>query len=229
MSCPSTSGPLRAVMVALPGEAGRLRRKSAASTRLYVCGIGALRARAGAEQAIRDGCQMLVSWGCAAGLDPKMRSGDLLLVHRVWTSDPQPLVVEPLVLNEMARALPRDMTWQRGDLAETSKLLHTPADKHRLWCRTGAHLADMETAAIATAAERAGVPWAAIRVVVDEAGDAIGHAISQSINSRGHVAISRMAWELARAPGQIPDLMRLASAFRRTRAVLDRAASALAW
>ena len=78
---------------------------------------------------------------------------------------------------------------------------------------TGAAAVDMESLAVAEVAAAHGLPFLAVRVIVDTAGDALPAAVLAATRS-GRVHIGRLIGALALAPAQIPGLLRLAQRYR---------------
>ena len=68
------------IITALESEADCLGRSHKCSDLLnFVSGIGSVAAARASSRAIEAGCDMLVSYGYAGALDPKLRAGDLLI------------------------------------------------------------------------------------------------------------------------------------------------------
>ena len=58
---------------------------------------------------------------------------------------------------------------QQGILMTTRHIVSDPASKAELRGKSGACAVDMETAGIAEAADETGLPWVAVRAIVDRA------------------------------------------------------------
>ena len=107
-----------------------------------------------------DPPRLVISAGYAGALRPDLRVGDLVLGENF--SDPGLLAV--------AHALLADEPRHIGGLVTQPAVAETAAAKEALHAATGALAVDMETAWIAEACARAGVPLLALRVVSDAAG-----------------------------------------------------------
>ena len=71
----------------------------------------------------------------------------------------------------------------------------------------------MESSAVAQVAESYGVPFIAVRVIVDTARDAIPPAVAGASHA-GKVRLGRLILGLLRSPAQIGSLLRLARRYR---------------
>jgi adenosylhomocysteine nucleosidase len=83
---------------------------------------------------------LVIGAGFAGGLDPALRVGDTLVAE-----------------------------FSAGAILSRPDPIETPAEKAAVFRESGARLVDMETAAIAAACERAGVPFVGVRAVSDSA------------------------------------------------------------
>jgi adenosylhomocysteine nucleosidase len=87
-------------------------------------------------------------------------------------------------------------------------------DKADLFKRLGTVAVDMESAAIGAVAEQHQLPFIAVRVVVDSAGDALPRAVTAAADNEGHLQIWRLIGALALAPNELAPLIRLARRYR---------------
>jgi adenosylhomocysteine nucleosidase len=88
-----------------------------------------------------------------------------------------------------------------------------PADKRAARRATGACAVDMESSAIAQVAEAHGVPFIAVRVIVDTARDGIPQAVAGASRA-GKLRMGRLIFGLMRSPLEIASLLRLARRYR---------------
>jgi adenosylhomocysteine nucleosidase len=237
------------IVVALPAEARTLRaaRRAAGAAvaegadggRLLVrvSGVGARAARAASEALIAGGARALVSWGIAAGLDEGVVPGTLVLAERI--------VAEPIVADaaadgslapraglaaadiatvapwadRVAARLGSVVPIVRGSIACPARALRTTADKRAL-AATGAVAADMESAAVAEVARRAGVPWLIVRAVADGVDVPVPMSVIQAIDDDGRLRWTRLGARLTRHPRDVARLPALARGFRAALATL---------
>jgi len=210
------SGPGRriGIIVALAVEAETL---PAPVTERYVVvktGMGAERAYRGARELIRARVGGLVSWGTAVALSPALNTGDLVVPEAVC--DQEGRRYEPDT-ELQARITPQIRP--SGLLGEASTPLCTLEQKLRFTKLHGAVAADMETAAIAKAARAAGIPFAVVRVVVDDLSSEIPPWVLRAIHPDGRARVPALTRGLLLSPpGDLAHLWRLG---RRLRTALE--------
>lgn len=173
MSAPAPSADL-GVVVALPIEAGSFglghRRAGDCAAfdwgMLAIAGLGFERAGDAARKLVERGARALLSWGVAGGLSPALSPGDLLLPQRViadqneWETDPD--------LRARLRRVLGGHALEGGDLHCSRAPVASVEEKKALAAR-GMLAVDMESAAVAAAAQRAGIPFVAVKAICDPA------------------------------------------------------------
>ncbi len=85
-------------------------------------------------------------------------------------------------------------------VVESSTIVTTPADKRALQLSSGADLVDMESFTFASLAEEAGLRWAVVRGVSDDAHTVCPAEIAQFIDARGHLRVGPICSALLRKP-----------------------------
>lgn len=185
-----------AVTFALPQESREFRELLAGSgmrgrVRVSHSGAGPVAASRHAEMLLSDRPEMLIATGFAGGLDPSLRTGEIVIATNY--SDP--------ALLARARVVPGA---HAGALASVEAPVESVADKRALALETGATAVDMETASVAAACARCGVPLLAIRVISDAAGEALPVPFAVWFDlARQRPRPSRLVAFLARHPGRI--------------------------
>lgn len=185
---------------------------------LCVAGMGAARATAAARAL--HGATAFVSWGVAAGLDPALGAGTVIIAWQVvhpGAIDCEPPDAAQTVAQAWAERL-RERLQGRvatalGRLAATDHILGTVANKQTL-ARTGALGADMESAAIAQVAQSAGIPWIAVRAIVDPANVVLPPNVLLAVDIVGRVRPTRLLASLVQHPRECLQLPALARGFR---------------
>jgi adenosylhomocysteine nucleosidase len=215
------------VVTGLQREADALRRSFGAATPPIVCsGADPGRAAAGATELASGGCDLLVSFGFAAGLQASLAAGDIVLADRVLTVEGNAYATDAAARSHLAQALDRHgWRWQGGGVAGVERVLASPADKREVARRTGAVAADMESGAIAAAA--AGLPFIVLRVVADPATRAVPSSILAALAGDGRLRAGALLAGLLRRPGEIAQLAALIGDGARVGPALRRAAVVL--
>ena len=111
-----------------------------------------------------------------------------------------------------------------GTVAEADGVLKDANDKLRLHNLSGALIADMESAAIAEACQKAGLRLLVVRAVSDRMAARIPACALAGVDANGDVNVARCLVNLLLAPGDLLALMRVARGFRDACATLSRVA-----
>jgi len=191
---------------------------------ICVSGMGAANAARAAAALLHDGARRLISWGVAGALTAELKAGALILPEAVISSAGQEFAIDTAWRERLIRCL-NDVTIAGGRLTESANVLSTTADKHALHARTSAIAVDMESAAVAAAAARAGIPFLAIRAILDEVDGRVPAAAINAVGERGNLDAVRLIRSLAANPRQLRDLIHLARGMRAAQATLKRVAA----
>lgn len=138
---------------------------------LIQAGMGADRARAAVLDASRR-FSLGAAWslGFAGGLAEGLAPGDLLcppVVLRDAAGQPESLPAAPAQAAVIAALQAASLPLRSGSLLTVSLPLRTPGAKRAAHSRTGAVAVDMEATGVAEAARGLGIPWLALKAVVD--------------------------------------------------------------
>jgi adenosylhomocysteine nucleosidase len=231
------------IVVALPEEVVTLTSKRIdkghcvfiSDKILVACaGMGQANAAAAAELLIAKGATRLMSWGCAAALEPSLQAGDLTLPDRLLDTDNKEIRVNPDWLDHAKTVFAAAFSNYRiqpglhtGLLTESDTVVTTGKAKKELHAFTGALALDMESSAVAKAAQKHGLPFLAIRAIADTAGMGLPEAVVYATNADGEVAIGKLLGYLALHPAQLPSLIKLGLYFNKAKETLKQAAERL--
>jgi adenosylhomocysteine nucleosidase len=188
-------------------------------------GIGAAAARRAAASLIADGVGALVSWGFAAGLDPALAAGTLIISQQLEPALPAtPAAPDSSLWAERLAARLRDrVPLLRGTIACPNHVVRTAEEKRALGA-SGAVAADMESAAVAAAAADAGIPWLALRVLVDTVDIIVPESVAVAIDAQGRFGMTRFLRAMIHHPMDLARLPALSSAYRRAMRTLETVA-----
>lgn len=147
-----------------------------------------------------EGVKALVSFGIGGGLDPSLKVGDVVRATRV--ASPAGRFGTP----------GGPLVWG------SDRIVGDPQAKADLHARTGAVLVDMESHAVAMAAQAAGLPFIILRAVSDDARTALPDGLNSAVAPDGSSRlVPILAW-LIRHPSRLPKLIELG---RNTERALD--------
>jgi nucleoside phosphorylase len=180
--------------------------------------MGGAAAAAAARRLVLAGATGLASFGMAGGLDPTLICGAVLLPEEVAPVDGVGSGAGGSATSREWRerlraALPAACIACGGKLLTSDRPIGRPGAKHDAWRRTAAAAVDMESDAIAQVAGQAGVPFIALRVIVDTASDELPAAVLAA-SGGGQVRIGRLLAGLLRSPRDLGPLVRLSARYR---------------
>ncbi len=205
------------------GPAARRRGELAAladGTLVAVTGIGGASAARGARTLVEEGCGALASWGLAGGLDPALACGAILLPEEVTLDGGSSLRTAPAWRERIVRSLEAHRPVRQDRLLTSVRALGTVADKSAAFRITGASAVDMESFAVAEVAAAHGLPFVAVRVIVDTAGDELPAALVGAADASGQLSIARLLRSMVLRPASIATLLRLARRYGAARGSL---------
>ncbi len=142
----------------------------------------------------------VISFGVAGGLDPTLKSGDLVVATEVMAGDTRWLAGLTLS-DELLASIPLGgRRVIRAGLAGVEQVIAARAGKAALRSETGAAAVDMESHIAAAYAAEAGLPFAALRVISDPAGRALPALAMAAIKPNGDIDLRKVLRGLARNP-----------------------------
>lgn len=186
----------------------------AGGTLRAVSGMGCAAAGMAARRLVEAGATALVSWGMAGGLDPDLPAGAICLPREVVAPDGMRFATAFPWRETLTAAVASCRPVTSGVLLTSPHPIAGVAAKAQARHETGAVAVDMESSAVAEVAAASHVPFMAVRVIVDTAQDAIPSSVTVAAGESGQVRIARLLLGLARSPGDIVALIRLARRYR---------------
>lgn len=218
-----------AVIVALGVERAALCSRIERDLPLGVIqsGPGPARAARAATAALASGACGLLSFGLAGALRAELEPGAVLLPRRVRSVEGASFEADREWHAELAAGVRSlGLAPALDDLLSVPAAITSVAEKAEAGAG-GAAAADMESAAIAAVAARAGARFVALRVVVDAAGDELPADVERWIDERGERRIGA-ALSAALNPKEWRGLWTLARRYRAARHTLVRLAPIIA-
>lgn len=173
-------------------------------------GASSDRANIAARTSIAAGCDGLVSFGLAGGLDPVLPSGSLVVADAVICADGSKIQTDRSWVDGIKAVLEvNNIPYVVGGILGLDEIAFLPETKRSLFEGTGALCVDMESHAVVHAASMEAIPFLALRVVADTASDEIPRAASQALAPDGGVQMGTLALALAKNPAGIPGFLKL--------------------
>jgi adenosylhomocysteine nucleosidase len=171
---------------------------------------------------IAQGATALMSWGYAAALDERLTDGCLVLPERIIGASGESYPVDSQWHERLYLVSAFKLSVWTGAVVESENVVATAAEKIALNERTGAAAVDMESAAHARAAAERGLPYVAVRAIVDTASTGIPEAVLQARDAQGGIDVGKLLGA-CRKPADWIQVARLAAQFRAAQKTLRRA------
>jgi len=187
--------------------------KIAEQVMLIVSGMGPQQASDAAQQLLQQGATALLSWGTAAALDPTLDSGTLYIPTSVVDIDGTAYPTDERWRSQLLSELTDTVELACGDLTTNASVITTPAEKQLIFKHNGCRALDMESAAIAAQAQSGGLPFVAIRAIVDSADMTLPHSVLTAVDSDGKPNIIKLLVSLLFHPQDWRPLIRLSKGF----------------
>jgi adenosylhomocysteine nucleosidase len=157
----------------------------------------------------------VISFGVAGGLDPSLRSGDVVVATEVLAGDTRWLAGLTLNEDEIANVALGRRRVVRGGLAGVEDVVVARDGKAALRSETGAAAVDMESHIAAAYAAEAGLPFAALRVISDPASRELPELARSAIKPNGDIDLRKVLRGLARNPMSLRALVSTGIDFNR--------------
>ncbi len=158
----------------------------------------------------------VISFGVAGGLDPSLKSGDVVVADEVMAGDNRWLAGFALnddLIGSLTVGLGRRVV--RGGLAGVEDVVVAQASKTALRNETGAAAVDMESHIAAAYAAESGLPFAALRVISDPADRALPALARNAIKPNGDIDLRMILRGVVRNPRTLRALVSTGIDFNR--------------
>ena len=195
----------------MASEAAGIRRAlpaagNAADATLDIAGIGRQNIAAAVARAAAGGAHAIITAGFGGALDPSLRTGDLHIASEFRIPNPpnaRPILSDARLAAQLRAASPD----ASAGPSVTVAALAQPEYKSALWQAGAGITVNMEDYWAAAAAADAGIPFAAVRAVLDTAGQALPEYLADGASS---IRPARIAATLPIHLKRAPELARLA-------------------
>ena len=157
----------------------------------------------------------VISFGVAGGLDPSLRSGDVVVATEVMAGDVRWLAGLSLNDDLISGIELGSRRVVRGGLAGVEEVVVARARKAALRSHTGAAAVDMESHIAAAYATEAGLPFAAVRVISDPADRSLPALAQSAIKPNGDIDLRSILRGVVRNPRTLSALVSMGIDFNR--------------
>ena len=157
----------------------------------------------------------VISFGVAGGLDPSLKSGDIVVATEVMAGDTRWLAGLSLNEQQIAGIALGRRRVVRGGLAGVEEVVVAQSSKAALRSETGAAAVDMESHIAAAYASENELPFAALRVIADPASRTLPALARSAIKPNGEIDLRKILGGLARNPKSLRALVSTGIDFNR--------------
>ncbi len=198
-----------AIVCGLKSEAAAIRVSlasagiDAAAARIGVSGANAARAEEITDGFLAAGASAVISAGLCGGLDPALKSGDLVIGERVVSASGD------VVLSDRRLLAAAPASARQVAIFGSDEIVDSAATKAALYGRYASQTVDMESHGAARAAARSGAPFIAVRAVADSAARALPKAALKAVTASGGVNVLSVLIECVKAPQQFEEIAML--------------------
>jgi adenosylhomocysteine nucleosidase len=195
-------------------------------------GPGQSRAQSAAEALVDIGACALLSFGIAGGCNPGLPAGTVIVATGIRDLSPggggEILYTNRGWQRRMKSLLLGNVLLEEAMLASVGDPLMNSKSKIQLFDDLGAAAVDMESAAAARVAIAAGIPFMALRVIVDTADTSLPPATMAGMTPDGTIRTGPVLRAILRRPQDVPGLIGIGIAESKARQSLKRIAAVAA-
>lgn len=144
--------------------------------------------------------EAVVSTGYCGALAPELRESQIVVASEILDAE----------TNETTACVPVESKAEflSGRIISQNRIAVSADEKQQL-ARRGAIAVDMESSGVAARAQRAGLPFAAVRVVSDRADESFAFDLNRMRTAEGRIATGKIVNYALTHPRAIPELRRL--------------------
>lgn len=162
-------------------------------------------AKAALNRLIAANVTSIVSFGFAAGLDPLIKAGTILLPNVIHVEG-KDYISDPALRLKLGSERSKV---RLGALLHSDEIITSAAEKQKLFEQTGCVSVDMESGIVAKYCYEHNIPFAVLRVVCDSASRDLPPLACMALSHDGKLNTSKMIKNLMTNPGQISSLIKL--------------------
>ena len=162
---------------------------------------------------VEAGATALISWGCAAALDPRLNPGDLVLPTQIIGLNGATMETDQAWRTRLAFQLEGQLPVYAGLLAESDRIVATAEEKQAIFAATGSIALDMESGAAARSARMQNLPFLAIRSIIDTAHVTIPPSIERAFDANGMLHVPTMLFHTLLRPSDFYGVIQLGRHF----------------
>lgn len=194
------------------------------SYRCAIPGIGITRAAEAAKLLCAEKPDLILSIGVSGGLAAGLEAGTLVAATRIHSDIPE---FESWNENKndasmRSELIPACGNIQCGKLITANSPVLTPHEKQSMHERTGALAVDMESIAVAHAAQKEGIPFGCIRAISDDSKRGIPQEALAGVDESGKTQLAPILKAIMKRPSLIFELIPMGRDYSRALKGLEK-------
>ena len=209
-------------LTGLASEAALLRELKPCGALVACCAARPALALVQAEDLVKCGANILVSFGIAGAVRTGLRPGQLVLATKVKTSGGEAWEAEADMLAYLSAAMPQAM---QDTVGGNDDIVVSVADKRRFARYVDCAVVDQESHIVAAVAAKANIPFIVVRAVADTAEQELPPAALLPLRLDGRPDLLAVFRNIAAHPFQLPELIRIACNSSKAHAALQQSIS----
>lgn len=162
-----------------------------------------------ADTIAKSGCDILISFGFAGALDPRLAAGDLVIPNSVVDSERKIYKVDYKLHGKLTKRFSKNLKPSNGRLFSSDAVITDTTSKKKIFNMFNAVAVDMESAGVAKAATENNCSFMIIRAISDTAYQNLPRRSLNSFYLGNSVKIGNILLDLARNLHELPEFTNL--------------------
>ena len=181
-------------------------------------------AYAQANTLVKNGCEILISFGIAGALDPQLSAGDLVIPKSVTDAKCNTFRTDYNLHQQISHHFSNKFKVSSGTLFGSETIIWDADEKKRLFDEYNTKIVDMESFGVARAANENNCSFLIVRSISDIANQSLPKESLKSIDLNNNIKLGNILIDLAKNPNELPSLLRLAQNSRKAHVCLQKVA-----
>ena len=177
-----------------------------------------------ANTLVKNGCEILISFGFAGALDPELSAGDLVIPKSVTDAECNIFRTDYNLYQKTSRHFSNKFRISAGTLFGSETIIWDADEKRRLFNKYNTKIVDMESLGVARAASENNCSFLIVRSISDTANQKLPKESLKSIDLNNNIKIRNILIDLAKHPNELPSLLQLAKNSRKAHICLQKVA-----
>jgi hopanoid-associated phosphorylase len=174
---------------------------------LLVSGASPERLAEALDKELIHDIRAVISFGVAGGLDPEIRTGEIINPDEVYFNGQTYTTDAELNERFRSRLVAQGLFVQTGMIAGSTRVVASPEEKAKMFEMIGAAAVDMESHVAAAWAAQHGLPFAALRVISDAAHRSLPQAAIDAVTAEGEIRIRPILTGVLKDLSQVKKLL----------------------